>query len=125
MEPLMGLEYMEMLRNMRCNNDGKEKQIVKRAVHPKQYDLCNNPFKICHAFAISQDAFDQKLAYACHNLWFEKQPFIRSPTIVSVSSENHNSDHDGVKKTRYYVLGSASIDERNIECEKRAYIVTN
>jgi len=36
----------------RKNNDGKEKQIARHATHLKQYELCNNPFKICDAFAI-------------------------------------------------------------------------
>jgi len=123
MEPLVGLEYMELLRNMRRkNNDGKEKQIARHAMHLKQYELCNNPFKICDAFAIDQDAFDQKLAYACNNLWFESQSFVRSPTIVAIPSKNLKSNDNHVVKMRYYVLGSASVNEKNSECEKHAFI---
>ncbi|TGZ50268.1 Dna-3-methyladenine glycosylase [Temnothorax longispinosus] len=74
-EPLVGLEYMELLRNMRRKDNGREKQIATHATRLKQHELCNNPFKICDAFAIDQDAFDRKLAYACNNLWLESQPF--------------------------------------------------
>jgi len=109
---------MELLRNMQRKDNGREKQIARRATRLKQYELCNNPFKICDAFAIDQDAFDRKLAYACSNLWLENQPFVRSPTIVAVPSE---TDNNHAVQTRYYVLGSASV-ERNSECEKHAYI---
>lgn len=121
----MGLEYMELLRNMRRKDNGTEKQIAKHVTHLKQYELCNNPFKICDAFAIDQDIFDRKLAYACNNLWLENQSFVRSPTIVAIPSENPKSDDDRAIKTRYYVLGSASVDEKNSECEKHAYIAIN
>lgn len=118
----MGLEYMELLRNMRRKDNGREKQIARHMTRLKQYELCNNPFKICDAFAIDQDTFDRKLAYTCSNLWFEKQPFVRSPTIVAIPSEIPKSDDSHVIKTRYYVLGSASVNEKNSECEKHAYI---
>lgn len=121
-EPLVGFEYMELLRNMRRKDNGREKQIARRAMRLKQYELCNNPFKICDAFAIDQDIFDRKLAYACNNLWLEGQPFVRSPTIVAVPSEALKSDDNRAIKTRYYVLGSASVGEKNSECEKHAYI---
>ncbi|XP_077262927.1 putative 3-methyladenine DNA glycosylase isoform X1 [Temnothorax americanus] len=121
-EPLVGLEYMELLRNMRRKDDGREKQIAAHATRLKQYELCNNPFKICDAFAIDQDAFDRKLAYACNNLWLESQPFVKSPTIVAVPSETPKSDNNRAVKTRYYVLGSVSVDEKNSEYEEHAYI---
>lgn len=122
MEPLVGIEYMELLRNMRRKDNGRENQIARRATRLKQYELCNNPSKICDAFAIDQDTFDQKLAYVCNNLWLESQPFVRSPTIVAVPSEIPKSDNNRAVKTRYYVLGSASVDEKDSECEKHAYI---
>ncbi|XP_012219474.1 DNA-3-methyladenine glycosylase-like isoform X1 [Linepithema humile] len=118
-EPLVDLEYMEFLRNMQRKNDGREKQIAGRVTRLKQYELCNSPSKICDAFAIDQDAFDQKLAYACNNLWLERQPFVRSLSIVAVPPKDSKS----YKKTRYYVLGSTSVSERNSEYEKYAYIV--
>ncbi|EGI64437.1 DNA-3-methyladenine glycosylase, partial [Acromyrmex echinatior] len=89
-EPLMGLEYM--LKNMRWKDNGREKQTAKFATHLKQYKLCNNPFKICDAFAIDQNSFDRKFAYACNNLWFESQPFVRPPTIVAIPSKNLKPD---------------------------------
>lgn len=123
-EPLVGLEYMELLRNMQLKENEKEKHIAKRVVRLKQYELCNNPFKICDAFAINQDAFDQKLAYACNSLWFESQPFVRSPTIVAIPSD-HDLNEIYVRKMRYYVLGSTSVSERNSEREKYAYVAMN
>ncbi|XP_018047239.1 PREDICTED: DNA-3-methyladenine glycosylase-like isoform X1 [Atta colombica] len=121
-EPLMGLKYMELLKNMRWKDNGREKQTARLATHLKQYKLCNNPFKICDAFAIDQNSFDRKFVYACNNLWLESQPFVRPPTIVAIPSKNLKSDDSYVIKTRYYVLGSASVDEKNSECEKLAYI---
>lgn len=117
-EPLVGLEYMELLRNTQRKNDGREKQIAR---HLKQYELCNSPSKLCDAFAIDQDAFDQKLAYACDNLWLECQSFVRSLSIVAVPPED--SHNDQYKRARYYVLGSTSVSEKNSEYEKYAYIV--
>ncbi|KYN11919.1 DNA-3-methyladenine glycosylase [Trachymyrmex cornetzi] len=93
-EPLMGLEYMELLKNMRWKDNGREKQTARPATHLKQYKLCNNPFKICDAFAIDQNSFDRKFAYACNNLW------------LPIPSENLKSDNSYIIKTRYYVLGS-------------------
>ncbi|KMQ95974.1 dna-3-methyladenine glycosylase [Lasius niger] len=84
-EPLVGLEYMELLRNMERKDNGREKQIARRVTRLKQYELCNNPFKICDAFAIDQDAFDRKLAYACNSLWLECQPFFPKDFISPVS----------------------------------------
>lgn len=121
----MGLEYMELLRNVRCKNNGSEKQIAKRVTRLKQYELCNNPSKICDAFAIDQDVFDRKLAYACSSLWLECQPFIRSPTIVAVPSKDSMSVDNCMKTARYYVLGSASVGEKNSEYEKHAYVAMN
>ncbi|XP_070148892.1 putative 3-methyladenine DNA glycosylase isoform X1 [Polyergus mexicanus] len=124
-EPLVGLEYMELLRNMQCKNDGREKKIAKHVTRLKQYELCNNSSNICDAFAIDQDTFDRKLAYACNNLWLECQPFIRSPTIVAVPSKDSMPDDNYTKITRYYVLGSASVGEKNSEYEKHAYVAIN
>lgn len=121
-EPLVGLEYMELLRNMQNKENGREKQIAKRVTRLKQHELCNNPFKICDAFVIDQDAFNRKSLYACSNLWLENQPFVRSPTIVAVPPKDHDSDGNYVKGTRYYILGSICIYERNSECEERAYL---
>ncbi|XP_032674632.1 probable DNA-3-methyladenine glycosylase isoform X3 [Odontomachus brunneus] len=124
-EPLVGLEYMELLRNMQLKDNGREKQIADRVTRLKQYELCDNPFKICDAFAIDQDTFDRKFAHACNNLWLESQPFVRSPTIVAVPLKDHESNDIYIRKMRYYVLGSASVSERNSEREKYAYVVTN
>lgn len=126
MEPLVGLEYMELLRNMERKANGRENQIARRVTRLKQHELCNNPFKICDAFAIDRDAFNRKLAYACNNLWLECQPFVRSPTIVAVPSKDSTSDNvNCMKPTRYYVLGSASVGEKNSEYEKHAYVAMN
>jgi len=122
-EPLVGLEYMELLRNMRRKNDGREKQIARHVTRLKQYELCNSPSKICDAFAIDQDAFDRKLAYACNNLWLERQSFVKPLSIVAVPPEDSKSHNNRSRKTRYYVLGSTSVSERNSEYEKYAYIV--
>jgi len=113
---------MELLKNMRWKDNGREKQTARLSTHLKQYKLCNNPFKICDAFAIDQNSFDRKFVYACNNLWLESQPFVRPPTIVAIPSKNLKLDDSYVIKTRYYVLGSASVDEKNSECEKLAYI---
>lgn len=123
-EPLMGAEFMELLRNMRRKDNGREKLIVRNTSRLKQCELCNNPFKICDAFAIERDAFDRKLAYACSSLWLESQPSVKYPTIVSVPFKYHGTDNNYVKRTRYYVLGSASVSKRDFECEERAYVAT-
>jgi len=114
---------MELLRNMQRKNDGREKQIARHVTRLKQYELCNSPSKICDAFAIDQDTFDQKFAYACNNLWLECQSFVRPLSIVAVPSKDCKSRNSQFKKTRYYVLGSTSVSERNSEYEKYAYIV--
>lgn len=123
----MGFENMELLRNMQRTDNGRETPIAKEVTRTrtlKQYKLCDNPFKICETFAINQDTFDRKLVYACYNLWLETQPFVRSPTIVAVPSKDEQSDDSRsvIRKTRYYVLGSTSVGERNSECEENAYI---
>lgn len=119
---------MELLRNMQRKDNGRQKRIADRVTRLKQYELCNNPFKICDAFAIDEDIFNQKPVYACCNLWFENQSFVRSPTIVAVPSKDHNNykvEHESINVTRYYILGSASVSERDYKCEEQAYIIKN
>ncbi|CAK9802291.1 DNA-3-methyladenine glycosylase [Anthophora plagiata] len=105
-EPLLGLEYMELLRNMQCEKNKKEKKLVKNVQNFKRYELCNNPTKICMAFVIDEDSFNQKKIYECSDLWIERDPYIKSTTIVAANSDDSNNNKE--KIWRYYVLGSSS-----------------
>ncbi|XP_076391142.1 putative 3-methyladenine DNA glycosylase isoform X1 [Megachile rotundata] len=116
-EPLLGLDYMELLRNMKYGKDRKENKLVDNVRFFKRYELCNNPSKICIAFVIDEDNFNQKKIYESDNLWIECDPYIKSTTIVAAGSQN------GVKPKmcRYYVLGSSSVTHRDIKAEEYAY----
>lgn len=118
-EPILGLDYMELLRNMQYEKNKKEKKIVKNVQRIKQYELCNSPSKICTAFVIDEDNFDQKKIYESNELWIECDPYIKSTTIVAAPA--NNSEHSEWKIWRYYVLGSASVIHRDIKSEEHAY----
>ncbi|KZC05611.1 DNA-3-methyladenine glycosylase, partial [Dufourea novaeangliae] len=104
-EPILGLNYMELLRNMQYEKNGKEKRIMKDIEHIKQYELCNSPSKICAAFDIDEDSFNEKKIYKCNDLWIEFDPYIKFTTIVA-AQHNNDTEHSPQKLWRYYVLGS-------------------
>ncbi|XP_017884889.1 DNA-3-methyladenine glycosylase-like isoform X1 [Ceratina calcarata] len=118
-EPMLGLDYMELLRNMQTEKDRKEKRLVKNVKHFKVYELCNSPTKICTAFVIEEESFDQKKIYECSGLWIEYDPYIKSTTIVAANSDG--SDDRKQKVLRYYVLGSSSVSRKDTESEVDAY----
>lgn len=118
-EPMLGLEYMELLRNMELKKNKKEKKIVKNVQNFKKYELCNDPIKICTAFAIDEDNFNQKKIDECSDLWIECDPYIKSTTIVAANSDNSKSSKG--KVWRYYVLGSSSVIYRDTKSEEHAY----
>ncbi|CAD1473226.1 unnamed protein product, partial [Heterotrigona itama] len=105
-EPMLGLDYMELLRNMQTKQNKKEKEIVKNAKNFKKFELCNSPTKICTTFVIDEDSFDQKKIYECSDLWIECDSHIKSTTIVAANSDDSNNNKR--KVWRYYVLGSSS-----------------
>lgn len=115
---MLGLDYMELLRNMQSEKNKKEKKIVKNVRSFKRYELCNSPTKICTAFVIDEDSFNQKKIYECSDLWIECDPHIKSTTIVAANSDDSNNEQ---KMWRYYVLGSSSVSHRDIKCEEHAY----
>nr|KAF7437923.1 hypothetical protein H0235_000314 [Vespula pensylvanica] len=110
-EPLLGLDYMELLRNMFVKENKKEKEIQKNPKRFKTADLCNSSYKICTAFVIDEDEFDQKYIYNCNNLWIERDSFAKSTTIVTVPPVHVESlpDKQPIKLSRYYILGNPSI----------------
>ncbi|XP_048267592.1 putative 3-methyladenine DNA glycosylase isoform X1 [Bombus terrestris] len=120
-EPMLGLDYMELLRNMQTKENKKEKEIVKNVQNFKKYELCNNPAKICTAFVIDEDIFNQKKIYECSDLWIEYDPYIKSTTIVAANSDDSNNNKK--KVWRYYVLGSSSVSHRDIKSEEHAYTI--
>ncbi|XP_050489997.1 putative 3-methyladenine DNA glycosylase isoform X1 [Bombus huntii] len=120
-EPMLGLDYMELLRNMQTKENKKEKEIVKNVQNFKKYELCNNPTKICTAFVIDEDIFNQKKIYECSDLWIEYDPYIKSTTIVAANSDDSNNNKE--KVWRYYVLGSSSVSHRDIKSEEHAYTI--
>ncbi|XP_076234993.1 uncharacterized protein LOC143179584 [Calliopsis andreniformis] len=117
-EPILGFDYMELLRNMQSEKNQKEKRIVKNVKRFKQYELCNSPSKICAAFVIDEDNFNEKKIYENNNLWIECDPYVKSTTIVATPTEFECSEW---KMWRYYVLGSASVTHRDIKSEEHAY----
>lgn len=118
---MLGLDYMELLRNMQTKKNKKEKEIVKNVQNFKKYELCNNPTKICTAFVIDEDIFNQKKIYECSDLWIEYDPYIKSTTIVAANSDDSNNNKE--KVWRYYVLGSSSVSHRDIKSEEHAYTI--
>ncbi|XP_034180516.2 putative 3-methyladenine DNA glycosylase isoform X1 [Osmia lignaria lignaria] len=118
-EPVLGLDYMELLRNMKYEKNSREKRIVKNVQFFKRHELCNSPSNICIAFVIDEDNFNQKKIYECNNLWVEYDPYIKSTTIVAASSHNDFEE----KMCRYYVLGSSSVSHRDIKSEEHAYVI--
>lgn len=118
---MLGLDYMELLRNMQPENERKEKRIVENVQNIKRYELCNSSIKICTAFVIDEDSFNQKKIYECNDLWIECDPYIKSTTIVAANSNDSNSNEENV--WRYYVLGSSSVSDRDIKSEEHAYAI--
>ncbi|XP_047356892.1 DNA-3-methyladenine glycosylase-like isoform X2 [Vespa velutina] len=124
-EPLLGLDYMELLRNMHVKENKKEKEIVKNVKQIKTTDLCNNSFKICTAFVIDEDEFNQKYIYNCNNLWIEHDSCIKSITIVTVPPVHIESlsEKQPIKLSRYYILGNPNVSEYNRDNEANTYTI--
>ncbi|XP_046838867.1 putative 3-methyladenine DNA glycosylase isoform X2 [Vespa crabro] len=124
-EPLLGLDYMELLRNMHVKENKKEKEIVKNVKQIKTTDLCNNSFKICTAFVIDEDEFNQKYIYNCNNLWIEHDSCIKSTTIVTVPPIHIESlsEKQPIKLSRYYILGNPNVSEYNRDNEANTYTI--
>ncbi|XP_035727255.1 DNA-3-methyladenine glycosylase-like isoform X1 [Vespa mandarinia] len=124
-EPLLGLDYMELLRNMHVKENKKEKEIVKNVKQIKTTDLCNNSFKICTAFVIDEDEFNQKYIYNCNNLWIEHDSCIKSTTIVTVPPVHIESlsEKQPIKLSRYYILGNPNVSEYNRDNEANTYTI--
>lgn len=125
MEPLLGLDYMELLRNMFVKENKKEKEIQKNPKRFKTADLCNSSYKICTAFVIDEDEFDQKYIYNCNNLWIERDSCTKSTTIVTVPPVHVESlpDKQPIKLSRYYILGNPSVSEYNRDHETNTYTI--
>ncbi|XP_076650841.1 putative 3-methyladenine DNA glycosylase isoform X3 [Halictus rubicundus] len=119
-EPMLGLDYMELLRNMQFEENGKEKKIIANVKSIKHYELCNSPAKICAAFDIDEDSFNEQKIYKSENLWIEYDPYIKFTTVVA-THPNNDSEHGALKAWRYYVLGSSSVTERDVKSEEHAY----
>lgn len=116
-EPLIGLEYMELLQNMRVKENKKEKEITKDVKKFKTTDLCNNSFKICTSFVIEEDEFNKKLIYNCNYLWIESDPYEKSTTIVRVPLVNVENlvDEQPTKLFHYYILENPNVSKCNKE----------
>lgn len=69
----MGLSYMELLLNTRQVCGQKEKEMVEIIQKYKTQDLCNDPNKICTAFNIEKEIFNEKHISNCIDLWIEKE----------------------------------------------------
>ncbi|XP_031837336.1 putative 3-methyladenine DNA glycosylase isoform X3 [Nomia melanderi] len=119
-EPILGLDYMELLRNMQFENNRKEKKIKKIVSCIKQYELCNSPFKICAAFDINEDNLNEKQIYKSKELWIENDPYIKFTTIVA-AHPSIDTKYGVQKARRYYVLGSSSVTRKDVKSEEHAY----
>lgn len=71
-KPLIGLEYMELLRNIHKKNNDEGNYMNEVIKKFKKDELCNGPSEICSAFAIEKDVFNGKSICNNLNIWFEE-----------------------------------------------------
>lgn len=85
MQPLIGLEYMELMRNMNLQEDKKTKRLSSTVKSISAKELCNSPTNICSAFAIEAVDFHHKHICKNNELWINDNS--ESVNVVALSSE--------------------------------------
>ncbi|XP_033214933.1 putative 3-methyladenine DNA glycosylase [Belonocnema kinseyi] len=119
-EPLIGLEYMELLLNTQEKEGQKEKEMVENIQNYKTQDLCNHPSKICTAFNIEKDEFNEKLITQSTELWIEKDSKPKSLIILSLPNLEINPKANPMhgKRCRYFISGSPFLSQNYQSDEK-------
>ncbi|XP_032452041.1 DNA-3-methyladenine glycosylase isoform X6 [Nasonia vitripennis] len=71
-EPLVGLDYMELLRNTQKSVNREGNEMTRNIKKFKSHELCNGPSEICKTFVIEKDEFDGKNICNNNYLWIEE-----------------------------------------------------
>ncbi|XP_043280101.1 DNA-3-methyladenine glycosylase-like isoform X3 [Venturia canescens] len=118
-------EYVELLRNSE-SKIGKSVKVMNddiKTIEPRE--LCDQPWKICTAFALDVDDMNSKKLWNSKFIWLEQDDessktflMVEAP-LVKNFGENNSSPR---KLRRYYVLGNPCVGNRNIEFESQAYL---
>ncbi|UYV84809.1 MPG [Cordylochernes scorpioides] len=96
-EPLQNKEYMLQFRIAKRKENSKPL---------KELDLCNGPSKLCQAFQIDKNNFNQKDLSNCDNLWLEDGEDIVESSVVKCKRIGIDScgPEWSEKPLRFYVL---------------------
>ncbi|XP_024940955.1 putative 3-methyladenine DNA glycosylase isoform X3 [Cephus cinctus] len=123
LEPTVGLEYMELLRNICVIEGRKEKKMINNIKSLESHELCNGPSEICTALDIDDETFRDANIVTCHGLWIENNSSVEKLNIVATPQiENEPSKFKKPSKQllRFYILGNSCISQRNVLYEKDA-----
>ena len=110
---------MELLLNIQDKEGQKEKVMVENVQNYKTEDLCNDPSKICTAFSIEKDDFNEKLITQSPELWIEKDLKSKSFIIQSLPNPETNTKENILPgKICRYFISSSSFLSQNYDSKK-------
>lgn len=70
-EPLIGLDYMQLLNYTRKQIDEERSNMNRHLEESKSKELSSDLSEVCVSFAIEKDAFHGKNILETENLWIE------------------------------------------------------
>lgn len=119
LEVLGDTEYVELLRNSesKIGKSVKKMSTDLKKIEPRE--LCNEPWKICTAFAIDVDDLNEKKLWNSDFVWLEDNESLENFLIVEAPVVNNFGKKNTSTRpvSRYYVLGNPCVGNRNIEFE--------
>lgn len=120
LEVLVEADYVELLRNTESKMGESVKLMKERVETVELHELCNDPSKICTAFAIDIDDLGGKNLWSSSYIWLENNSIEESFLIVAAP---RTSDESITTNSRFYILGNPCVSYRNPEFEDLAYVL--
>jgi DNA-3-methyladenine glycosylase len=108
LEPLEGLEYMQLQRQKGRKAPSSQKELKAR-------DLCNGPAKLCMSFSITKSSCNEQDLTTWDGMWMQEDEASDPCHIVT----SHRIGIDSVgsewasKPLRFYLMGNSSVSRRD------------
>lgn len=108
LEPLEGLEYMQLQRQKGRKAPSSQKEL-------RAQDLCNGPAKLCLSFSITKSSCNEKDLTTWDGMWIQEDA--SSDPCHIVTSHRIGIDSVGAKWAskpfRFYLMGNESVSRRD------------
>lgn len=109
------------MRNTRWKKGSKEKVIREKSRNLKAHELCNGPSKLCTAFVIDKETFNEKDITKCYGIWIENDESDSDTPFAVIAAPRVGIESAGprwaAKPLRFYIFENPSVSHRNFACE--------